>query len=118
MPKKANKSVEIGGISVSLYRGGAKQYIPKHGADIWYPADQVKALAVAVRENISGLLIGETGTGKTSILKDIAYKRKQPYIRINLNGYTSPDELIGSKSASNGSIYFEKGIVIQAMEAH
>lgn len=33
-----------------------------------------------------------------------------------MNGYTTPDELIGSKSAQAGSTYFEKGILVQAME--
>jgi hypothetical protein len=45
----------------------------------------------------------------------MAEMRKQPYVRINLTGYTAPDELVGSKSAQAGSTYFEEGVMIKAM---
>lgn len=109
-------NVDFGGIDIPMWSGDKKHpLIPELEADIWYPSEQVKAIATAVKENIACLLVGETGTGKTSIIRQIAYLRKQPYVRINLTGYTSPDELIGSKSAQNGSTYFEEGVMIKAM---
>ena len=115
--KKIVKSFEFGGIDVPLWAGKDKKHpnIPDFGADIWYEESHKQAIATAVKENIPCLLIGETGTGKTSVLRQMAFDRKQPYVRINLNGYTSPDELVGSKSAQNGSTYFEEGVMIKAM---
>lgn len=77
-------------------------------------ADEV-ALAIAVRDNLPALLIGETGTGKTSIVRHLAHLRKQPYVRVNMTGFTTPDDLIGSKSIKGNSTYFEYGIITDAM---
>lgn len=41
------------------------------------------------------LLEGETGTGKTHLVRHFAYTKKLPYARINLNGGTTADELVG-----------------------
>lgn len=113
--KKTTNDIEYGGVKLPLWTGKKHALIPTKGAEIWYSEEQTKAIATALKSNIACLLIGETGTGKTSILRDLAHKRKQPYLRVNMNGYTSPDELIGSKSAQKGSTFFEDGVIIQAM---
>lgn len=115
-PSSATLSIAFGGVELPVWSGNQKHpLIPQLSADIWYEPEHMKAIATAVKENIACLLVGETGTGKTSILRQLAFERKQPYVRINLTGYTSPDELIGSKSAQNGSTYFEEGVLVQAM---
>ena len=114
--KNTKNTVEFGGLQIPIWPGDKKNpLIPELGAEIWYPEQQMKAIATALLGNISCLLVGETGTGKTSLIRQIAFLRKQPYIRVNLNGYTSPDELVGSKSARDGSTFFEDGVIIQAM---
>ena len=110
------KTASFGGVKLSLWSGAPSPLIPSSPCDVVLPMAQKKAIATALSENMTCVLIGETGTGKTSAIRHLAYLRQQPYIRINMNGYTTPDELIGSKSAQAGSTYFEKGILIQAME--
>lgn len=115
MPKA--KTIKYGGLEITPWSGDKNHIlIPTFKHDIWFPEEQARAIGIALKENISCLLIGETGTGKTSAVRELAFLRKQPYVRVNLHGYTSPDELIGSKSASQGSTYFEKGVIIKAME--
>lgn len=110
------QTLSFGGVELTSWDGDPKHpLIPELSADIWYEPQHMKAIATAVKENIACLLVGETGTGKTSVLRQLAFERKQPYVRINLTGYTSPDELIGSKSAQAGSTYFEEGVMIKAM---
>ena len=41
------------------------------------------------------LLIGDTGSGKTVLLSTFAGKKKIPYMRLNLNGATTPEDLVG-----------------------
>ena len=48
------------------------------------------------------LLVGECGSGKTHFARHFAYKKKLPYKRINLNGATTPEDLIG-QFVPNGS---------------
>src|ERR1035437_5134273 len=93
--------------------------VPTFAEDIELEPKDQKALALAVKNNLSCLGIGETGVGKTSAIKRIAYLRKQGYTRINMHGYTTPDELIGSKSVANGGTYYEHGVLTKAMiEGH
>lgn len=89
--------------------------VPKSSIEPILSDEDQRALAVALLHNMSALLIGETGTGKTSAVKYLAYKRKQPYVRVNMTGYTTPDELIGSKSVKAGETYYEHGIITDAM---
>lgn len=90
--------------------------VPTSCLNIKLPAADKKALAIAYKNNIPALLIGETGTGKTSAIKELAYLLKQRYTRISLTGYTTPDELIGSKSVKDGATYYEDGILTKAMK--
>ncbi len=49
----------------------------------------------AVEANIPTLLVGETGTWKTTIVLAVAQKHKKQLVRINLNWQTGREELIG-----------------------
>lgn len=41
------------------------------------------------------LLIGETGSGKNMLIRKFCHKKRLPYMRIELTGQTTPDELLG-----------------------
>jgi nitric oxide reductase NorQ protein len=61
--------------------------------------------------NKSPLLIGETGTGKTSMVKYIAAMRGQPYCRIQLDGGTTADQLLGKLILVDGTTVWRDGIL-------
>lgn len=79
------------------------QYIPKHDGYIsrrMAGSNDVKILTdIYNTRNEStkpfALLIGETGCGKTHLARHIAYKMKLPYMRVNMNGATTPEDLVG-----------------------
>lgn len=114
--KKRNKTptVTYGGLELPVLNQ-KDALVPKTAISIHLPDEDERALALAVKHDLPTLLIGETGTGKTSAVRQLAYLRKQGYVRINMHGYNTPDELIGSKSAKNGSTYYENGILTNAM---
>lgn len=115
---KKIKTIKYGGYSLEVINHVGEN-VPTSINKITLKSADKKALAIAIKNNIPALLIGETGTGKTSAIKEIAYLRKQKYTRISLTGYTTPDELIGSKSVKNGQTYYENGILTKAMlEGH
>lgn len=89
--------------------------VPKSAIEVKLDDADKTAIAIAVRDNLPALLIGETGTGKTSIVRHLAYLRKQAYVRVNMTGFTTPDDLIGSKSIKDDQTYFEYGIISDAM---
>jgi len=75
-----------------------------------------KILSRAIDLNLPVLLIGETGTGKTSIVRERAHIEKAELIRINLNGQTSVDEIVGKWVIKGGATYWQDGVLIQAMK--
>lgn len=89
--------------------------VPKTAIDVELEEGDKTALGIALRDNLPALLIGETGTGKTSVIRRLAFLREQPYVRVNMTGFTTPDDLIGSKSIKGDETYFEYGIITDAM---
>ena len=72
----------------------------------------------AVKTNKAVLLIGETGTGKTGLVKEIAKEQGRELVRINLTGQTGVDEIIGKylANASKGGTYWIDGALVTAMK--
>jgi len=69
-------------------------------------------LEKAYIQKYSTLLIGETGSGKTHSIRQLAYKLKVPYMRVNLNGATTPDDLIGQwVPNSAGQYVWQDGVL-------
>lgn len=65
------------------------------------------------------LLTGVTGIGKTSLVKWLAYKTNNSYRRIQLNGSTGVDNLVGKWLINESGTYWEDGILTDAMrEGH
>ena len=75
----------------------------------------LKTLAIAIRDNLPTLLIGESGTGKTSAIRYLAEKTKNGLRRVNLNGGTTADELVGRLLINDKGTYWIDGILTEAM---
>ncbi len=108
------KTFKFGGLKLKVLN--QKEQVPVVAQKIILSKIENSALAIAIKKDLACLLIGETGTGKTSAIRYLALKRKQGYTRINMHGYNTPDELIGTKSVKDGSTYWERGILSKAMQ--
>jgi len=75
----------------------------------------MKTLAIAVRDNLPILLMGESGTGKTSAIRYMAHETKNGLRRVNLNGGTTADELVGRLLINEKGTYWVDGILTEAM---
>ena len=71
-----------------------KNFIPSENTIIGNLAE-LENIALGVRDDLAVLLIGDTGTGKTSLIRYLAYKTGNGFRRLNLNGSTTADELVG-----------------------
>lgn len=82
--------------------------------------DEMKKIKAALKHKIPALLIGETGTGKTSAAREVAREMGLPVKRVNLDGAITPDQLIGRfqvKSENGVAVtYYQHGILPQAMK--
>lgn len=81
------------------FDGTLKDLVPV--ADKPYKAQRVAnssdldIIKKAIENRLNILLVGDTGTGKTHCLRHLAYMLKCPYMRVNLNGGTTPEDLVG-----------------------
>ena len=79
-------------------------------------AEILEHIAIGVRENLPVLLIGETGTGKTSLIRFLASNTNNSLHRVNLNGATGVEELVGHRTVEAGSIKWVEGLLPFAMK--
>lgn len=111
MPKK----IKFGRFEIEA-RGESGPLVPDLAtAPEFDGADTLEMLAYAASSNLPALLIGDTGTGKTSAIRYVAAKVGAPYRRVNLNGATTADELVGKTLIKSGATYWTDGVLTQAM---
>lgn len=68
-----------------------------------------------VRAGVPVWLVGESATGKTWSVKDIARRLDRPCFRIQGTRGTREDDFVGGKEADSGSTYFAPGPQPEAM---
>lgn len=77
-----------------------------------YTEDLIKALESDERV----LLVGPTGCGKTSLVREISSRRSQRFLRVNLNGETSVADIVGQfKIDAERNMVFNEGPVPRAL---
>ena len=75
----------------------------------------IKTAEYGIENNHPLLLIGDTGVGKTSFIRYLANSRGNRLVRINLNGATGIEELLGKYLFEKGETKWIDGSLIEAM---
>lgn len=77
----------------------------------------MKALAAAVEAKppIASMLVGETGTGKTTAVKQLATERGVEFIRVNLSGHTDVGDIVGRWVVKGGQMEWVDGVLTYAL---
>lgn len=106
MPKKKNTDSTVANASVPV------------ASDIINSKKELAILSLAVKNKLPVLMIGETGTGKTSLVRHLAKINGAIFRRINLNGGTTNDELIGKYAPDPVTKGFRwiDGVLVEAMK--
>src|SRR3990167_10739329 len=89
---------------------------PAHDFILDSNSENLEAVFYAISQNKPCLLVGETGTGKTSLIRYLASISNQPYRRINLNVQTNTDDLLGKWVVKSGSMEWIDGVLIEALK--
>lgn len=77
----------------------------------------LEQVAVAVSYKMPVLLIGETGTGKTSLVRHLAFETDNAFVRVNHNGGTTIEDIVGRWVInSKNQTEWVDGILIEAMK--
>lgn len=83
---------------------------------IYIDETKKKVIEACIEQKAPVLLVGETGLGKTTIIREMAHEKKKNLIRVSLNGSTSTEEILGKWLAKDGSTFWQDGILISAMK--
>lgn len=73
-------------------------------------------LQKAITKELPVLLIGETGTGKTSIIREQAIDQSKDIVRFSITGETTVDEFVGKYELENGATIWRDGVLLDAMK--
>ena len=112
--KAKQKVTKIGKIEITNGDGKSK-HVPTKAPKFVDHGDVLKTLAIGIRDNLPVLLIGESGTGKTSAIRYLAMETENGLRRVNLNGGTTADELVGRLLINEKGTYWVDGVLTEAM---
>lgn len=112
---KNPNALKFGKIEININVGNTDPYVPSVASDFLDHEDILKTLSIAIRDNMPALLIGESGTGKTSAIRFLAHQTNNGLRRVSLNGGTTADELVGRNMFNDKGTYWIDGVLTEAM---
>ncbi|MBV6446393.1 MAG: hypothetical protein IFNCLDLE_02691 [Ignavibacteriaceae bacterium] len=107
------ETVKVGGVELTI-QTRTVDHVPS-GQKIEGYAEELSKLAYAVKTSKPALLVGETGVGKTALIRFIAQETKNGFRRLNLNGQTTVDEFVGKIMLNDKGTFWQDGVLLDAM---
>ncbi|MGU7770444.1 ATP-binding protein [Burkholderia sp. MR1-5-21] len=104
--------VHVGGVPVPQGSGGP--LVPPLNPAYLFTARSANVVEDIV-ENRRILLIGHTGTGKTSLIEQVAAHAGQGVLRSNMNGQTTVGDFVGFWTVKGGETIWVDGVLPTAM---
>ncbi len=83
--------------------------------EVYAKTEDITTLDKCIESNIPVLLVGETGTGKTTLVKEFAKENKKELIRVSLNGNISTEEILGKFLLAKEETVWQDGILTTAV---
>jgi len=108
------KTIKYGKIEIPINNSNSP-HIPQRAGNFIDHGDIIRTMAIAIRDNLPVLLIGESGVGKTAAVRFLANQTLNGLRRVNLNGGTTADELVGRLLINEKGTYWVDGILTEAM---
>lgn len=109
----AENPVNVNGIALPQKSGG--ELVPALDAEYYFPEETIDAVH-AIEENLNLFLTGPTGTGKSSLILQLAARMKWPVQRVNLNNQISVSDFVGRWVVEGKSMKYSYGVLPTAMK--
>ena len=94
----------------------SKQLIPEIDSNYVFDAKTVKNVLMALEMNMPLYLWGHAGTGKTSVIEQVAARTNRPLLRVQHTVNTEESHIVGQWTARGGETVFELGPLAMAMK--
>jgi MoxR-like ATPase len=113
-PKKKVDWVQFGSVKLVKFNEPHPDFTPD--SEVYLdPHKYLEVLAWAWRKNKDTLILGDTGTGKTSAVRYLCQETNQAYRRFPCNEATDTSTLLGQPRMDGKRTYFQTGIVYDAV---
>jgi len=110
-----NFQLDVAGVPMTARYGVEHPLIPQPD-DTFVWTDPCKDVAEAIEHGERVFVHGPSGTGKSSLIRQIAALTRRPVRRVSLNGETSVSDFVGHWTVNEKKeTVFAKGILPQAM---
>ncbi len=108
----------VGKIALPINPLADVPYKPLQASNIIGNIYELETIALGIKMDLPVLAIGDTGTGKTSFIRYLAYHTNNGFRRLNLNGGTTTDELIGHYviDEKESGMRWVDGVLLDAMK--
>src|SRR3990172_2677628 len=105
--------MKFDGIELPAFEIG-KDFVPTVESHYHFPS-VTKDVAQDILENKKIMLVGHTGTGKISLIQQMAARINQGVIRVNMNGQVTIGDFVGLWTAKAGEMSWIDGVLPYAM---
>jgi MoxR-like ATPase len=76
----------------------------------------IDTITKAMQAKLPVLLVGHTGTGKTTIVRNLAKEQGKKLVRVSITGDTTVDDLVGKYELDNGNTEWHDGVLTVAVK--
>jgi cobaltochelatase CobS len=111
---KLVRHVNLFGVAVTVDALPGR-HVPEVDGKYTFDPVLAKAALLSLLANDRMLLVGPTGSGKSSLVVQLAARLHWPLRRVNLHGETGVSDFLGTFKARNGEVYFQYGLLPTAM---
>lgn len=99
-----------------LPQGHLSEFVPEVDPNYVYNQDVLRTALMGVELNIPTMLFGHAGTGKTTVVEQIAARTLRPFIRVNHTANMEESDLTGQWTVKSGETIFSIGPLAYAMK--
>lgn len=92
------------------------EFVPEYAPVFENHKNIMEQLGICVEQKLPVLLIGETGTGKTSLIRYLAKQTNNGFRRVNHSGGTTVDDIKGKILINKEGTFWVDGVLVEAMK--
>lgn len=117
LSKKDLADIDAGVIETPVVEEVVEVKEPEFDIVASFDPSHIAVLENAIRVNTPTLLVGHTGLGKTTLVRELANRHGVTLIRLSVHSGITADEILGKWLADAGSTLWQDGLLVQAMKS-